>query len=393
MFSKRSSRFDASAEITKRLVSGILLLGFITSSFAFGGETAPKDSKKNNTGHPHCGLYCLYSIMKIEGQEIDFKNLVKPEYLGSRKGSSLAELEQAAKDFGLNAVPIARLTPEDLKSITYPTILHVKSGYEQKDYDHFVLYMGNKNGKALIFDAPSEPALVEYGSLAPRWDGNALMISSEPLVTSKIAATSRKRLALYAGLAVLGIFAIHFLKRLVPENLSLRLRLGLSIGQIAGFALIAVFAGLLCHYFDDGCFFANAPAVKGVQKVHAGNFVHKLTPGKMQKVFERGDAVVLDARLKRDYEAGHIDGAISVPINSSDEHYSQVTSALPKDGRIVLYCQSAGCKYAEKIAIRLKEDGFKNLSVFKAGWVEWQKTNEVQSTKAEGEKNEKEIAS
>jgi rhodanese-related sulfurtransferase len=95
--------------------------------------------------------------------------------------------------------------------------------------------------------------------------------------------------------------------------------------------------------------------------------------------------------LERDYKSGHIEDAISLPINCSDEMYTEMLSSLEKDKKIVLYCQSAGCQFAEKIALRLKEDGFENLAIFKGGWVEWQKAAEAQSAKSKDQKDEKNV--
>ena len=39
--------------------------------------------------------------------------------------------------------------------------------------------------------------------------------------------------------------------------------------------------------------------------------------------------------------------------------------------RIVLYCQRAGCKFAERVGVKLIDDGFTNLTIFKGGWMEW----------------------
>lgn len=368
-----------------------LLLMIFADSFALAGEPTTQNTNKNYAGHPHCGLYCLYSILKLEGQSIDFRYLIKPEYLGSRKGSSFEELKQASEDFGLNTVALSRLIPVDLKDITVPAILHVKSTFEQKNYDHFVLYLGEEDGKARIFDPPGQRSLVEFASLVPKWDGNALFISSGPLSASQIASTSQKRLVLYIGIAICGIFAFHGLKRFFPTVKTSSLQMGMSIGQAAGLVLVTTLVGLSCHYFYDGGFFANASAIEGIQKAYQGNFISKLTVSKMQKIYAKGSAVILDTRFQTDYEVGHIDSAISLPINCTDEAYAATVSELPKDKKIVLYCQSAGCKFAEKIAIRLKDDGFKNLAIFKGGWVEWQKADESKSTKTEGGKDEKHV--
>jgi hypothetical protein len=93
-------------------------------------EPAKTASEKSRRRHPHCGLYCLYTTMKLAGKEIDFRDLVKPEYLGSRKGSSLAELKKAAEDNGLYAESVTRLSSPVLLRSQYPVILHVKSAGE-----------------------------------------------------------------------------------------------------------------------------------------------------------------------------------------------------------------------------------------------------------------------
>ena len=377
-----------------RIVNRIWVFVLLVSVFGHNvlAETEAEKDKRIRGRQPYCGLYCLYSIFKLEGREIDFHSLVKPEYLGSRKGSSFEELKQAAQDVGLNAVFLSRLTPDDLKDIALPAILHVKSSPEQKDYDHFVLYLGNKDGKTLIFDPPAEQSTVEFGKLMSKWDGNALIISSKPIGTNEITTSSRKRLAVYVSLIILGIAAIHGLKRFSPVCPSIRLQLCLSAGQAAGFTVVVVLTGLLYHYFYSGGFFANPSAVEGVQVAYAGSFIPKVTPGKMQTIVAMNNTVILDARLKRDYETGHIANAINLPINCSDEEYTQITSSLSKDKQMVLYCQSAGCQFAEKMALRLKENGFDNLSVFKGGWVEWQKTNETRSAKTGGQRDEKDIS-
>ena len=48
----------------------------------------------------------------------------------------------------------------------------------------------------------------------------------------------------------------------------------------------------------------------------------------------------------------------------------------PKDASIIVYCQSAGCSYAEKIAVKLIADGFENVRLFRGGWQEWQAEEE-----------------
>jgi rhodanese-related sulfurtransferase len=64
-------------------------------------------------------------------------------------------------------------------------------------------------------------------------------------------------------------------------------------------------------------------------------------------------------------------GAISVPVDANDVERRKATARMSKDARIVLYCQSAGCKFAETVAVKLVDDGFSNTSIFRGGWAEW----------------------
>jgi DNA-binding transcriptional ArsR family regulator len=68
-------------------------------------------------------------------------------------------------------------------------------------------------------------------------------------------------------------------------------------------------------------------------------------PVGMQDLLARSranDVIMLDARPANEYEAGHIAGAISVPI---DELQARLDT-LPKDREYVAYCRGPYCVYA-----------------------------------------------
>ena len=80
----------------------------------------PAFAKRRPPEH-YCGLYCIYIATRLAGQEVSFRELVKPEYVSSHKGSSLVELKRAAEDRGLYAEQMEKLTSIVLKSSSYPT--------------------------------------------------------------------------------------------------------------------------------------------------------------------------------------------------------------------------------------------------------------------------------
>ncbi|MHC4397411.1 MAG: rhodanese-like domain-containing protein [Planctomycetota bacterium] len=359
-----------------------LLFVCILVSLAAGKSLAADKNKQNEAenasvsprpSHPHCGLYCIYTAMKLAGKEIDFRELVKPEYLGSRKGSSLGELKKAAEDNGLYAESVTRLNSRILAKSVYPIILHVKSGPDSKDYDHFELFLGAGEGKAKIFNPPEPVKAVPFYELAPRWNGTGLIVSAEPIDLGTVFASARKRLLLYTVVGITVIAILHWARRRWPLATLVNSRsklFGLSIVQTAGFGILALLIGMVYHFANDEGFLAHANATTSVQQAHLGNFIPKVSKNKVERLLGT-DTVFIDARLARDFKAGHMEGAISVPVDANDTERHKATAGIGKDAPIVIYCQSAGCKYAEKVTIKLKGDGFTNISIFKGGWNEW----------------------
>lgn len=78
-------------------------------------------------------------------------------------------------------------------------------------------------------------------------------------------------------------------------------------------------------------------------------------PQALAKRVKNGDVTVLDVRPTEEYEAGHIAGAISVPLDELKRHLSE----FPKDREIVAYCRGPYCVLAVKAVELLRERGFK----------------------------------
>jgi hypothetical protein len=136
-------------------------------------------TKQHRPSGAYCGAYCLYAVMRVADIDIDPKELLKPEYIGSAGGSSLAELKKAAEDYGMYAAVVGRLTTRELRQSPYPIILHVKSAADKKGYDHYELFLETKNGQARLYDPPEPVRVVPFYELAPRWDGTGLIVSAD----------------------------------------------------------------------------------------------------------------------------------------------------------------------------------------------------------------------
>jgi rhodanese-related sulfurtransferase len=70
---------------------------------------------------------------------------------------------------------------------------------------------------------------------------------------------------------------------------------------------------------------------------------------------ERGKVIILDVRPVEEFAAGHIPGALSVPLEQLDAALAR----LPKRAEIVAYCRGPYCVLAPQAVERLRAKGFK----------------------------------
>lgn len=76
--------------------------------------------------------------------------------------------------------------------------------------------------------------------------------------------------------------------------------------------------------------------------------------------------VVLDARPPSEYAAGHIAGAISVPVDDLQRRLRQ----LPREKEYVAYCRGPYCVYADRAVEILRSNG-RHARRLREGFPEW----------------------
>ena len=92
-------------------------------------------------------------------------------------------------------------------------------------------------------------------------------------------------------------------------------------------------------------------------------------PVSMSELLKRArseDVVILDTRPPREYEAGHIAGAISVPVADLRRRLKE----LPKDRQYVAYCRGPYCVYADQAVEFLQARGRRARRLLE-GFPEW----------------------
>ncbi len=104
--------------------------------------------------------------------------------------------------------------------------------------------------------------------------------------------------------------------------------------------------------------------------------IPQTTPSEAHEILTAdSDAVYLDVRSSREFEAGHPEGAINIPIAESDgagplqpnpEFLAVVERHLPRERRILVGCQSGG--RSQRACGVLAEAGYTDVTNVKGGF-------------------------
>lgn len=87
----------------------------------------------------------------------------------------------------------------------------------------------------------------------------------------------------------------------------------------------------------------------------------------LQERQRNDEAILLDVRPAVEYEAGHLPGAISLPLDEVEYRLAE----LPEDKLIVAYCRGPYCVYADEALELLANQGW-TVARLEEGVLEWQ---------------------
>ncbi len=96
-----------------------------------------------------------------------------------------------------------------------------------------------------------------------------------------------------------------------------------------------------------------------------------MTLEEAKKLWSGGSAFFLDARSPADYAAGHIAGALNLPVEEFDEHYPSIARMLTPDSVIVVYCDGLDCDLSHHLMVNLRELGYRHVRLIVNGWTTW----------------------
>lgn len=104
--------------------------------------------------------------------------------------------------------------------------------------------------------------------------------------------------------------------------------------------------------------------------------VHELEIDQMltaKEIYDREDAIFVDARAAEEFKDGHIKGAVSLPLYRLEEFIDKFKDEFPTYMMIVTYCSGRECDDSHMLAQYLLREGYTDIRVFIDGYSGWEK--------------------
>ena len=332
----------------------IMLAIFCTCVFA---------SNEKSVADAYCGIYSIYGAANSLGVESEFQQLIDKRYVSSRKGSSAADLIKAGNKLGVNVTAFWHLGEATLESSMDPLVLHFCSYGQLNSYDHWVLFLGMKDGKAVISDSNSGPSMMSISDVLLRWDGVALAVhvADKPLTDfSKVETGS-----LFPWFVFFA--SVCFLSKCLNAKL--------GFGKVMVVFLIFILASIF--WSNETYLRRPSSLLYAISSYQPGRF-GTISRKELQDLLIKGESdaepasfLVIDARFPTGFETGSIPGSVNIPANANIKEIRLVLGEMDKKTELIIFCLSEKCGFDRQVGVKVAGEGFANIRIYEEGWLDW----------------------
>jgi rhodanese-related sulfurtransferase len=91
----------------------------------------------------------------------------------------------------------------------------------------------------------------------------------------------------------------------------------------------------------------------------------------VKELYDAKEALFVDARDAGTFAAGHIAGAVSLPVGEFDARLPRFRTTAPAKRLFVVYCNGYDCRDSRELGIKLLRAGYRAVYVFDGGFPEW----------------------
>ncbi len=95
----------------------------------------------------------------------------------------------------------------------------------------------------------------------------------------------------------------------------------------------------------------------------------------VKELYDRKEAVIVDARDSETFAAGHIAGSRSLPLGEFDVRLPRFIADVQPTEMIIVYCNGYGCHDSSELGAKLLGAGYRTVYVFEGGYPEWRDGN------------------
>lgn len=315
---------------------------------------------------PYCGIYSIYGAAKLTGRSVDAEQLLGGDYVSGIHGSTLADLDSAARALGFVSTPVERLSLSDLESLASLAIIHLDNTEGDQIFDHWVLLCSVDREGFNVIDGEKGLRRLDFDELNS-FDGVALVLDAGLMTiwAARIKDTAHWILIAFSSLLVATGTIWWFTQKHSASGLS-----GTSTGAaFCGIAAAAISSTTAFNAFNREWSSELVPArTPEIQQLDSSITLVDLEA--MQSQIASG-RLLIDARYEEDYQAGHIPGAISIPYDSVASDFVRRSVDLDLSKGVLIYCESEDCTFGETLAGKFISIGV-DAAIYSAGWRGWQ---------------------
>ena len=87
-------------------------------------------------------------------------------------------------------------------------------------------------------------------------------------------------------------------------------------------------------------------------------------------LMQRKAVLLIDSRSQSEYQAGHLPGALSLPLEELG-HRQETLQQLPPDRWLITYCEGPPCDLSHQLAQVLVQSGYRSVAIYDAGVNDW----------------------
>ncbi|HSJ16250.1 MAG TPA: metalloregulator ArsR/SmtB family transcription factor [Longimicrobiales bacterium] len=98
------------------------------------------------------------------------------------------------------------------------------------------------------------------------------------------------------------------------------------------------------------------------------SLMERVDTGELLRRLDAGEVTVLDVRPPDEFRAGHIPGAVSIPVEALERRLSEI----PRDRPVVAYCRGPFCVLAAEAVAMLHRHGYRAQRM-ESGVPEWRR--------------------